>query len=246
MVKSEGRIWTKEGNFNFDNNNLINSTGTCLKFKDTTHNSIKGGTGIRRNSYRRMYETEFEDYYSPKVGLYAIEVEDVNYIKIENFKYNEITPRMNSTQIPTKNLTIGGDECVFNIKNSSVYLKNVMGQEQCYSYIFFDGTSNIQISNFYDTADCQGKEGFFKVTAPLPLVGKKVYVENSKINQVVTDFTEVDKSLIKQVYGYSNVINNAPHSDYFSYLDDSTAILGGLIKGNVYYNSTIGGLKTVM
>ena len=246
MVKSEGRIWTKEGNFNFDNNNLINSTGTFLKFKDTVLNSVKGATKIGRNSYRRMYETEFEDYYSPKVGLYAIEVEDVNYIRIENFEYNGITPRMNSTQTPPKNLTIGGDECVFNIKNSNVYLKNVTGQEQCYSYIFFDGTSAIQLSNFYDTADCQGKEGFFKVTAPLPLVGKKVYVENSMINQVVTDFTEVDKSLIKQVDGYSNVINNAPHSDYFSYLNDSDAILGGLIKGNVYYNTTIGGLKTVM
>lgn len=46
--------------------------------------------------------------------------------------------------------------------------------------------------------------------------------------------------------GDRNRINNAPHSSYLLYVDDVADRAAGLIKGNVYYNTTIGGLTSVV
>lgn len=248
MVKTEGLNWNKEGDFNLIENNFLNSTGTIIKIKNTTFTTFETTKNtIQRNNTRRYYQTKVNDFYSPKKGLYEIEVEDSRFVRFYGLFTNSTVPGMKTTEVSPRSAIIGGSECAIKIKNSVFTLLDSKGEDQYENYIQFDKDSrNIELYNFYDVAECEDAHGFFKVDSPLPLIGKEVYVVNSTINQVRVDYKDNDKSYIKQVNGFKNTINEAPHNSYMSFVDDNAATVAGLIKGNVYYNTTILGLKSII
>lgn len=248
MVKTEGLNWNKEGELLLKENRFLNSTGTIIKIKNTTFTTLETNKNtIQRNNTRRYYQTKVNDFYSPKKGLYEVEVEDSRFVRFYGLFTNNTVPRMKTTEVSPRDAIVGGSECAIKIKNSVFTLLDSKGEDQYENYIQFDGDSrNIELHNFYDAAECEEAHGFFKVDSPLPLIGKEVYVVNSTINQVRVDYKDNDKSYIKQVNGFKNTINEAPHNSYMSFVDDNAATVAGLIKGNVYYNTTILGLKSII
>ena len=246
MMKSEGRNWNKEGFLELRDCRFSNLRGGAMYFKETTYQDYGTFNTFLLNNYTRFYETEVDDFYSPRLGTNLIELEDVNYFRLGNSTYNITVPTMITTEGVPRRKQIGGLESIIKLVNSTFYLDKGVSEEGVENFCQLDGTSAIEIREFRDVnIQCNDVHGFFQVIAPLPLVDKAIFIENSTINEVVVDETGVDKSYIQYLYGYNNTINNAPHSSYLQYVDDIAARAAGLIKGNVYFNITENALKVV-
>ena len=247
MLKSEGRNWNKEGSIELRDCRFSNLRGGAMYFKETTYQDYGTFNSFRLDNYARLYESEVDNFYSPRLGTYLIELEDVNYFRLGNSTYNTTIPNMITTEGVPRRKQIGGLESIIKLVNSTFYLDKGVSEEGVENFCQLDGTSTIEIREFRDAnMQCNDVHGFFQVIAPLPLVDKAVLIENSIINEVVVDETGVDKSYIKQINGSKNIINNSPHNSYFLFVNDTAAKAGGLIRGNVYYNTTLGGLKTII
>ena len=248
MVKSEGRAWNKEGEFRIGNSKLLNCSGTAYKFVNTAYNDFYDNNVIGITNYYRLYETEVDNYYSPRLGFYMIELEDVNYMSINNLKINWTNPRMNTTETIPRNKIIGGVESLFKLVNSKLYIVgNSSDQEAVENLCQLDGTSAISLVGYINNGQINDSvHGAFKVTTPLPATALTIGATDSTLYSVIVDETGVDKSFVQNINGDRNRINNAPHSSYPSYVDDVAARAGGLIKGNVYFNITINALKSVL
>lgn len=247
MTKSEGRNWNKEGALQFVDCRWTNSTGTCIKLVDTSYQDYGyKGSAIQLANYFRYYETVEDDFYSPKLGMFMVELENVNYARFYDFVYNNTVPAMITTETIPRRVQIGGVEAVFKLINSLVYIDKGIAEEGVDNFIQLDGNSSVEIKDFVDLfVNCNENHKFFKVISPLPTISKSIFIENSKINEIVVDATGLDKSYVQYISGYKNTINNAPHGSYLSFTDDITAKASGLIAGNVYYNTTLGGLKVI-
>lgn len=248
MIKSEGRAWNKEGELKLGNSRLVNLSGTALKFVNTTYSDFYKTNEITTNNYFKLYETEVDDYYSPKLGLYLIDLEDVNYMVLNSSKINWTQPRMTTTELIPRSKIIGGAEAIFKLNNSTLNInENSSDQEGVENLVQMDGTSWISLDGYHNNGQVNDiVHGAIKVTAPLPLIAKELNIQNSVLFSVIVDETGVDKSFIKQINGDKNRINNAPHSSYLSYVDDVAAKAAGLIRGNIYYNTTVGALKQIL
>lgn len=247
MLKTEGRSWNKEGYLSMNNVSLENSTGTNFKASNTTL-QIDGRTVMNKRNWLRYYDTVVDDYYSPKTGLYYIEVDDnTNFCEFQELVVGITIPSLLSTEIQPRRIQIGGSESMMKItNNSTVAVRKGRTEEQYWNTFSFDGTSFPKLDNFEDYSHSEETHGKYKVIAPLPITAISLDVFNYTGYGVITDETGVDKSYIQYLNGYNNTINNAPHSTYTSYPDDTTAKAAGLIRGNIYYNSTIGALTSIL
>ena len=248
MVKTEGRAWNKEGEFRLGNSKLVNSTGTGIKAVNTSYNDYYDTSAIGMYSYFRLYESEVDGYYSPRLGTYMIELEDVNYMSINNLRINWTTPRVTTTELVPRSVIVGGVESLYKLKNSSL---NIYGessdQDQVMNLVQLDGNSNVTFDGYRsDGQISDATYGAFKVITPLPVSAKQITSLNSYLRNVIADETGVDKTFIQQISGIDNNINNSPHNTYQQYANDTVAKATGLIRGNVYYNTTIGALKTII
>ena len=247
MLKSEGRNWNKEGYLRLVDCTFLGLKGGALYFKETSYEDHGNFNNFKLYDYGRFYESEVDDFYSPRLGTYLIELEDVNHFTLNNSSYSKNVPNMVTTENIPRNRQIGGLEAIIKLTNSLFYLRKGISEEGVENFCQLDGDSAIEIREFNDMkVACNDSHGFFQVIPPLPITSKSVYVENSKINDVVVDETGVDKSYIQTVIGFNNNINNAPHSTYQIYADDIAARAAGLIRGNTYYNTTINALKSVL
>ncbi len=247
MIKSEGRNWNKEGNLQIINSSWRNSTGTNISFKNTTYQDYGQSNIMQSANYFRYYESVVDDFYSPRLDYFLVTLEDVNYCRLTNITFNNTIPSMLTTEVSPRNIQIGGVEAAVKLINSNFYIDGANAEESVYNFCQLDGTSTIELKDFSDFfINCNEEHGFFKVITPLPVTAKSIYLENSSVNEVVVDETGVDKSYILEIVGYKNTVNNAPHSSYLSYVDNTAAKAAGLIKGNVYYDTTLGGLNTVI
>lgn len=252
MVKTEGRNWNGEGDlFEFKGNfvEFANSTGTCLKVVNTTLNSDDTTIiNMGRVGNLRYFDRMVDDYYFPRTGLHFIEVDNnVNYFDFKILYAGITIPRKTTTEISPRNAVIGGSESLVKLTNNSTISIGGKTEEQYWNMFQMDENSSLTLDNFVDNySNSEDTYGAFKVITPLPVVAKSLEVNNTILNQVVTDETGVDKSYIQYLNGYNNTINNAPHSTYQSYTDDVAAKAAGLIRGNVYFNTTAPAkLKTV-
>ena len=248
MVKSEGRSWNKEGELRIGNSRLVHSTGPVYKFVNTTYNDFYQNTVIRAANYYKLYETEVDNYYSPRLGMHMVELEDVNYMAINDLKINWTNPIMDTTEAIPRNKIIGGVESLFKLVNSSLYIFGKTSDQEGVENLFqLDGTSAVSLVGYTNDGQINDSvHGTFKVIAPLPTKAISISVSNSTLYSVITDETGVDKSFIQYIYGDRNRINNASHSSYLVFVDDIAAKAAGLIRGNTYYNTTIGGLTSVL
>jgi hypothetical protein len=247
MVKSEGRSWNKEGEFRLGNSRLVNSKGTALKFVNTTYSDFYETNVIGTNNYYKFYETEVDNYYSPKLGFYMIDLEDVNYMALSNLKINWTQPRMTTTEVIPRSKIIGGVEALFKLVNSSLFISGESSdQDSVENLVQLDGNSYLGLDEYFSNGQINDNvHGVFKVTAPLPVLPTQLNIQNSVLYSVILDETGVDKSYVQQINGDKNRINNAPHSSYLQYVNDTAARAGGLIRGNTYYNTTVGALTTI-
>lgn len=248
MVKTEGRAWNKEGEFRLGNSRLVNSTGTAFYLKDTSYNDYYDFNVIGMNNYNRIYESVVNDYYSPRLGTYMVELEDVNYFVMGDLKLNWTNPRMTTTELTPRYRIIGGVEAFFKLTNSSLNIVgNSSDQDQVENLIQMDGDSFVNLEGYQNNGQISDSlHGAIKVVTPLPTTAIEISVNNSYLYNIITDDTGTDKSYIKQINGNKNTINNAPHNSHLIYVDDTAAKAAGLIKGNIYYNTTIGGLKSIV
>ena len=247
MVKSEGRAWNKQGEFRIGNSKVTSLSGPAYKFVNTTYNDFYDNTVIGTANYYRLYETEVDNYYSPRLGFYMIELEDVNYMSINNLKINWTNPGMNTTETIPRNKIIGGVESLFKLVNSTLHIVgNSSDQESVENLYQLDGTSGISLVGYVNNGQVNDSvHGAFKVTTPLPATALIIGATDSTLYSVIVDETGVDKSFVQYINGDRNRINNAPHSSYRFYVDNAAAKADGLIIGNIYHNTTLGGLTSV-
>ena len=167
---------------------------------------------------------------------------------LNSSKINWTQPRMTTTELIPRSKIIGGAEAIFKLNNSTLNInENSSDQEGVENLVQMDGTSWISLDGYHNNGQVNDiVHGAIKVTAPLPLIAKELNIQNSVLFSVIVDETGVDKSFIKQINGDKNRINNAPHSSYLSYVDDVAAKAAGLIRGNIYYNTTVGALKQIL
>ena len=248
MIKTEGRNWNKEGSFRLGNSRLTNLAGPAIKAIDTTYQDFYEHNTIGVTNYFRFYKSEVDDYYSPRLGTYMIELEDVNNFTMGNLKLNWTIPRMNTTEVVPRSRIIGGVETLFKLTNSNL---NIVGdssdQDQVENLIQMDGNSHVTLDGYQNNGQVADTvHGAIKVVAPLPTPAKEITCNNVYLYSVIVDETGVDKSYLKQINGNKNTINGAPHTSYLQFADDAAAKAAGLIRGNTYYNTTIGGLKVVI
>lgn len=247
MVKAEGRNWNKEGNMQLKNTNYRNLSGPGWYFKNTSYQDYGSYNIFQMANYFRYYDSEVDDFYSPRTGYSLIVLEDVNYCRMIDPIFNNTIPSMITTESSPRNRQIGGMESIIKLINSRFYIDGGNSEEGVENFCQLDGDSSIEFKDFNDFfVNCNDVHGFFQVLAPLPVTPKSVYIENSKIDEVIVDETGVDKSYIIEVVGYRNTINNAPHSIYQSHVDDATAKAAGLIKNNMYYNTTVNALVKIL
>jgi hypothetical protein len=247
MVKGEGRSWNKEGELRVGDSNIVNSSGPAFKLVNTTYNDFYTNSVIGNLNYYRYYESEVDDYYSPRLGFYMIELEDVNFMSLNNLRINWTNPRMFSTETVPRNNIIGGVEAFFKLVRSNLFISGKSSdQDSVENLAQLDGSSYLGLDGYTSNGVINDNvHGAFKITAPLPTLPIQLNMQNTVLYSVILDETGVDKSYVQQINGNNNKINNAPHSSYLYYVDDVAARAAGLIKGNVYYNSTIGALKVI-
>lgn len=248
MVKTEGRNWNKEGSLRLGNSRLFNSLGTAIRAINTTYNDNYDTCEISMPNYYRLFETLVDNYYSPRLGFAMIDLEDVNYFSINNIRLNWTMPRMDTTELIPRSRIIGGVESIFKLKNSFIIIYGESSeQDQVENLIQLDGTSNIILDGYENNGQVSDNiHGLIKVITPLPVNSLVLGFNRSILYNVKVDETEVDKSFIRQINGVLNTINYAPHNTYLQYTNDTVAKSAGLIKGNVYFNTTVGALKNIV
>ncbi len=247
MVKSEGRAWNKEGELRIGNSRLVNCSGPAYKFVNTTYNDFYEDTAIGTLNHFKLYETEVDDYYSPKLGMHMIELEDVNYIGINNLRINWTNPRMDTTEAIPRSKIIGGVESLFKLVNSRLIIFGESSDQDGVENLFqLDGASEIGLVGYFNNGQINDSvHGAFKVIAPLPTTAISISATDTTLYSVIVDETGTDKSFIQNLNGDRNRINNAPHSSYQFHANNAAAKASGLIIGNIYHNTTIGGLTSV-
>ena len=98
MLKSEGRNWNKEGYLRLVDCTFLGLKGGALYFKETSYEDYGNFNTFKLYDYGRFYESEVDDFYSPRLGAYLIELEDVNYFTLNNSSYSKIVPNMDTTE----------------------------------------------------------------------------------------------------------------------------------------------------
>lgn len=247
MILVEEMNWNKEISFEMTNCSMENSTGTCLKVKNTA-TTILGITHMNRNHALRYYDNFFDGIYTPKTGLYYIETDNARYFKIADLRCGLTVPAV-ATSNGGPLYKIGGSQSMIKATNNGTLgIDKGISEEQYYNMTVMDSdNSAVSFGEFYaETVNNYDEHGAFRVVDGFG-TGKTISISKSTIKQVYVDAAETDTTYIKGISGYNNVINNAPHSTYPSYTNDSDAkISGNLIAGNIYYNTTVGALKTIL
>lgn len=237
MVKNKDVNWYNEGNFEMINCKLNGSSSTIVY---NLNSSLSWrDVEINFNPYYVNYKDTTGDVYNPMEGIYHIlnETNGVSgrtesYFRIENFK--EFTQ-----EAVSDGSVIGGVDAVcrvvgpsrFIMFNGSFYSEKVNNLIQLHNTTSYATLTNV---NALSVEIADATYGAFKYTGTIPGSAKYIDVNLSIINGV-KNWTTLQ--YIRPTAA-SATINGAYFSDKPDFPNNGLALAGGLVPGNVYYDTT--------
>ncbi len=246
MIKNKDVIWNGEGNFTMENC-ILNGSSSTVVYNLNSSISWRDLT-INFNSYYLNYKnktgTAPNEIFHPSDNTYYILSENdgtsgrtSNYIGVYNFK-ETVDKALNGGSI------IGGQNAfyrgvgnsVFILYGGSFYSEKTNNLIQLHNENSYAGLNNFDCSalQIAETTGVSSK-GAFKYTNPtIPSIAKTVDVNMSTINNV-KDWTTLE---FIRLNAASAIINGANFTNTPSYNDNSAAKAGGLVPGNIYYDTT--------
>lgn len=241
LVRTEDLNWTGEGLLILENVTLKPSSSTAIYAKNT-------------QCFWKNVEVNFNPFFvnsggivltkcTPKNDVFSIFIEGTvisqNYLRIENFSSQVQYGTYNSQQAGGQGAIIKTlNDCYVEIFKGFVYsetLTNVflISKDTSMSSIDFDASNVISLDATY---------GAFKLSGTAPVSQMSINISNSVFKNVF--LINANVNYIKPFATIANV-NTAQFTSLNDYADDTAAIAGGLIVGNIYYDTTNNAMKKV-
>lgn len=229
-----GRNSVNEGSFIIKDISISGTSQTIFKAYDTTISIVTGKVVCSRNVfYVNTDNIVTNGIYLPKNDLYLIELDNVSYCRIDNiselnqFPYNTVD-----------NVQLGGDNAFIKLNNSNFITENYYnyGSHQLNYFLEMDelsnfSTTNSRFENIPILIEAFHPIGTFSTVRPIGF-------ENSKINKVLSNYFKL--------VAIDSIVNGYKYSSNISFANDSSALLAGLVIGNIYYNTTINAMKRIV
>lgn len=237
VIRNKNVNWYGEGALNIIDCKLKGSSSTI--FYNVDSSVTMQNLQMDFNPLYANYKDTSGSVYNPIEGVYFILNESVNvsikansYLRIDNFK--EFTQEALSG-----GSIIGGADAfyrgvgatIFNVNEGYFYSEKLNNLIQLTSINAGVVVSNLDCTN---VVSVDATYGAFKYTGTLPVSPVYVYMEGSKINNV--------KNWTTLQYARPNasnaIVNGAIFSILGGFADNAAAIAGGLVPGNLYFNSS--------
>lgn len=237
MIVNKDINWYGEGGFSMRNCKLYGSSSTILYNLNTSTSWFD--VEMNFSAYYVNYETLASSVYSPKDNLfYIINRTDgtsgraQGYIRIENLSQT-------NQQGSSGGFIIGGEEAFCKIMGDSQLIidSGVFYSDRVSNVIQIDSLDGDATLNYFDSTSVQVADatyGALKYIGSLPVTPKTVIVDGSNINSVKNWTT----NQFIRVYAASATINGTYFNSLPTYPDNAGAISGGLVPGNIYFNTT--------
>jgi len=242
MVKNKNVNWYGEGAFNMTDCKLVGSSSTILYNVDSSM-TIQGHQMDFNPLYANYKDTTGTDpnkVYNPIEGVYFILNESINtavkantYLRIDNFK--EFTQEALSG-----GSIIGGADAfyrgvgatILNVNDGYFYSEKFNNLIQLTSV-----DSGVVVTNFdcSNVISVDATYGAFKYTGAPPATDPVyVYMEGSNINNV-KNWTTLQ---FARPNANNAIVNGAIFSILGGFANNAAALAGGLVPGNLYFNSS--------
>ena len=237
MIVNKDINWYGEGGFTMKNCKIVGSSSTLVYNLNTSTSWYN--IDMNFNNYYTNYETEASSVYSPKDNLFYIinrtdgtSGRSNGYIRIENFSQT-------NQQGYSGGFIIGGEEAFCkSIGHSQLILESgKFHSDRMKNLIQIDSLDGEVTLNYLDTIAVQISDntyGSFKYIGSLPLTPKTVSVTGSNIKDVKNWTT----NQFIRVTAPSATINGTYFNDLPTYDDNAEALTGGLIPGNIFFNTS--------
>lgn len=241
-VLAYGRGTNGEGSFTCNGTKIIGSSQTHFKLLSTSFasESIEVTTNTYRVPTNDITPTT-PGVYLPKTDVYKIHIENAS-ARIFRYEDNSDTAK-NSVD---GGVYVGGTNSYFKCENPLLSTTSFRVD----SGFIYDGYANYLLETDKDFGNRELVNcNFSSLTTEIgafdyigAVVGNKdVYIEGSEIKNVENpSITNITVSAV------SANVNNYMYSSTTAFADDVAALVAGLIKGNIYYNTTSNSLKRVV
>jgi len=241
MIKNKNVNWYGEGAFNMTDCKLKGSSSTIFYNVDSsaTMQNIQMDFNPLYANYKNTTGSDPNKVYNPIEGVYFILNESVNtgikantYLRIDNFK--EFTQEALSG-----GSIIGGADAFYKGVGATILNVNdgYFYSEKFNNLIQLTSTNaGVVVTNFdcSNVVSADATYGAFKYLGSLPGAPVYVYMEGSKINNIKNWTT------LQYIRPNANnaIVNGAIFSVLSGYADNTDALAGGLVPGNLYFNSS--------
>lgn len=241
MVKNKNVNWYGEGAFNMTDCKLVGSSSTILYNVDSSM-TIQGHQMDFNPLYANYKDTTGTDpnkVYNPIEGVYFILNESVNtgikantYLRIDNFK--EFTQEALSG-----GSIIGGADAFYKGVGATSFIVNdgyFYSEKVNNIFQLSATTSGVVVNNFdcINVVSADATYGAFKYLGSLPGAPVYIYIEGSKINNV-KNWTTLQ---FARPNANNAIVNGAIFSILGGFANNNDALDGGLVPGNLYFNSS--------
>ena len=237
MIKNKNVNWYGEGALTMTDCKLRGSSSTILYNVDSsmTIENIQ----IDFNSNFVNYKDTTGSVYNPIDGVYFILNESVDtgikavpYIRIDNFKeFSQEATSGGSAVGGADAFYKGAGPTIFNMVEGYFYSEKFNNLIQTTSTSAGIEINNVDCSN---VSCADATYGAFKYIGTIPGSPLTFNVEGSKINNIKNWAT---LQFVRPSASFA-IINNSYFSDSAAYADNAAAITGGLVPGNLYFNSS--------
>jgi len=242
LVRNEDVNWTGEGNLILENVSIKASSSTAIYAKNT-------------KCFWKNVEINFNPFFvnsggivstkcTPKNDVFSVFIEGTvisqNYFRIENYSSQVQYGTYNSQQAGGQGAIVKTlNNCFVEIFKGFVYFETMtnvflISKDTLMSPRSFDGSNITSLDATY---------GAFKLSGTAPVSQMTINISDSIFKNVF--LIDANVNYIKPYATTANV-NTAQFTSLNDYVDDAGAIaVGGLIVGNIYYNTTDNCMKKV-